>query len=73
MAVHLRCSRSDGSRIAGVLVSLRAVQLHAARIDDLPGDIDVYAERLLASAIELALCVRVEHVGVCRAAWSAPL
>ena len=66
MAVHgALLAQAAGSRASpGVLVSLRAVQLHAARIDDLPGDLDVYAERLLASATSWQYAFRVEHVGV---------
>ena len=31
---------------AGVLASVRSVVMHARRLDDIPGDLDVFAERL---------------------------
>ena len=49
MAVHGGLiARAAGERAApGFLVSLRAVELFVARIDDLPDVLDVHAERLL--------------------------
>src|SRR5471030_209789 len=49
MAIHGGLlARSAGSVAApGMLVSLRAVELHVARIDDLPGDLLIQAEKLL--------------------------
>ncbi len=65
MAVHggLLAQRSGATAAPGLLVSLRAVQLHVARIDDLPGLLDVYAEKLLDSGTSWQYAFRVEHQG----------
>ena len=51
MAVHggLLASAAGGAAPPGVLVALRGVQLHVARIDGLAGDLVCEAERLVAS------------------------
>lgn len=66
MAVHgALCAHAQGGRAQpGMLVSLRAVHLHAERADDLPGDLDVYAERLLAGDTGWQYAFRIEHAGV---------
>ena len=66
MAVHgALTAQAAGTRAQpGVLVSLRAVELHVARIDDLPGDLDVHAGRLLAGDTSWQYAFRVEHAGV---------
>lgn len=63
MAVHggLLAQREGAVAAPGLLVSLRAVQLHVARIDDLPGPLDVYAEKLLDSGTSWQYAFRVEH------------
>lgn len=65
MAVHGGLlARCDGKTAApGMLVSLREVKLHAARIDDLPGDLDIRAQRLLAGFAAMQYVFRVEHAG----------
>ena len=66
MAVHGGLiARSAGSVAApGFLVSLRGVELALARIDDLPGALDVHAEKLLGDASGWQYLFRVEHDGV---------
>jgi predicted hotdog family 3-hydroxylacyl-ACP dehydratase len=51
MAVHggLRARESGGVAKPGLLVALRGVELHAVRIDDLPGALDCLAEVLTDS------------------------
>jgi predicted hotdog family 3-hydroxylacyl-ACP dehydratase len=65
MAVHggLLAQRAGGVAAAGMLVSLRAVHLHVARIDDLPGTLSVHAVRLLDSGTSWQYAFRVEHQG----------
>lgn len=52
MALHggLLAQRDGAVAAPGLLVSLRAVKLERARIDDLPDALDVRAEQLLAAA-----------------------
>ena len=66
MAVHGGLlARADGGVAApGFLVSLRAVELHVARVDDLAGAIDVHAERLLSGEGSWQYAFRIEHEGV---------
>lgn len=73
MAVHggLLAQREGCAAAPGLLVSLREVKLHVARVDDLPGDLDVYAQRLLAGAEALQYAFHVEHAGVALAAGRA--
>lgn len=63
MAVHggLLAQRDGAVAASGLLVSLRAVQLHVARIDDLPGVLDVHAEKLLDSGTSWQYAFRIEH------------
>jgi predicted hotdog family 3-hydroxylacyl-ACP dehydratase len=65
MAVHggLLVQRAGAVAAPGLLVSLRAVTLHAARVDDLPGDLDVRAEKLLDTGGSWQYAFRVEHDG----------
>jgi len=44
-------------------VSLRAVELAVERVDDLPGEIDVHAERLLGGEGSWQYAFRIEHAG----------
>ena len=65
MAVHggLLAQAAGGTAAPGFLVSLRAVELLRDYLDDLPGSIDVYAEKLLASAQSWQYAFRIEHAG----------
>ncbi|OYV40566.1 MAG: 3-hydroxylacyl-ACP dehydratase [Thiomonas sp. 20-64-5] len=60
MAVHgaLVASRDEPPR-PGMLVSVRAVQLHATRLDDIDADLAVHAERLSGDARMLLYQFRV--------------
>jgi predicted hotdog family 3-hydroxylacyl-ACP dehydratase len=65
MAVHggLR-ARADGGRAApGMLVSLRDVQLHCARVEAMQGDLVTSAQCLHADAAAWQYRFRVEHDG----------
>lgn len=47
MAVHgALLADSDGAPRQGFLASARSVELHAARLDDVAGDLDIVAERI---------------------------
>ena len=63
MAVHggLSARAVGGVAAPGFLVSLRAVELHVARVDDLAGALDVYAERLLVGEGSWHYAFRIEH------------
>ena len=65
MAIHggLLAQRDGRVSAPGMLVSLRAVKLHVARIDDLLGDLDVFAEKLLDGDASWQYAFRVEHGG----------
>jgi predicted hotdog family 3-hydroxylacyl-ACP dehydratase len=65
MAVHggLVARAAGGSAAPGFLVSLRGVELALARIDDLPGALDVHAEKLLGDDSGWQYLFRVEHAG----------
>lgn len=73
MAVHGGLlARAAGERAApGFLVSLRAVDLHVERFDDLPGPLDVHAERLLGGDGGWQYAFRVEHAGAVLASGRA--
>jgi predicted hotdog family 3-hydroxylacyl-ACP dehydratase len=73
MALHggLLAQRDGRAARPGLLVSLRAVHLHVARIDDLPGILDVHAERLLAGESGWQYAFRAEHTGRVLAAGRA--
>lgn len=47
----------------GYLASARAVQLHRLRLDDLPGPLDIEAERQAGDAQQLLYAFRVCHAG----------
>ncbi|HSC09645.1 MAG TPA: phosphotransferase [Rhodanobacteraceae bacterium] len=66
MAVHggLLAQRNGEVAAPGLLVSLRGVKLHAARVDELPGDLDVRAEKLLDAGSSWQYAFRVEHAGL---------
>ena len=65
MAVHggLCARAAGGSASPGFLVSLRAVELAVARFDDLPGALDVHAEKLLGDENGWQYSFRIEHAG----------
>ena len=65
MAVHggLLALRAGVCAVPGLLVSLRAVRLALARIDDLPQHLDVHAHKLLDGAGSWQYAFRVEHAG----------
>jgi predicted hotdog family 3-hydroxylacyl-ACP dehydratase len=62
MAVHggLLAQRDGAVARPGLLVSLRAVKLHVARFDDVPGSLTVRAEKLLAGDSGWQYAFRVE-------------
>jgi predicted hotdog family 3-hydroxylacyl-ACP dehydratase len=64
MAIHGGLLAQRDGRVAapGLLVSLREVKLHVARIDDLPGKLDIYAEKLLDGEASWQYAFRIEHV-----------
>lgn len=66
MAVHggLLARAAGGVAAPGFLVSLRAVELHIDRVDDLDGSIDVHAERLLGGEGGWQYAFRIEHEDV---------
>src|SRR3954463_1175468 len=65
MAVHggLLAQRDGTIAAPGFLVSLRAVHLHVARIDELPGVLDVHARKLLDGGGSWQYEFRIEHAG----------
>ena len=66
MAVHggLLARRTGGTAPPGMLVALRDVVLHVARIDDLPGALEGEAEALALSATGQQYAFRISHAGV---------
>lgn len=65
MAVHggLLAKDAGGAPKAGMLVALRGVELHRARIDDLPGALEGEAELLAAGAGSQQYAFRIQHAG----------
>lgn len=65
MAIHggLLAAAAGGTAAAGVLVSARDVRLLRARIDDLAADLEVHAERLVASGGGWLYAFEVEAAG----------
>ena len=65
MAVHggLRARGAGGAVKPGVLVALRDVQLHVARIDDLPGALECEAQMLAESEVSQQYAFRIHHAG----------
>lgn len=66
MAVHggLRTRGSGGPVRPGMLVALRGVDLHVARIDDLPGALEGEAELLMEGDASQQYAFRIRHAGV---------
>jgi predicted hotdog family 3-hydroxylacyl-ACP dehydratase len=65
MAVHggLRARERGGAVTPGVLVALREVRLHVARIDDLAGPLQVSAQVLMETDSSQQYVFRIEHAG----------
>jgi predicted hotdog family 3-hydroxylacyl-ACP dehydratase len=65
MAVHggLRARDAGATAPPGLLVALRAVQLHVSRIDDLAGDIEAEAEVLVEGDSGCQYAFRITHQG----------
>lgn len=63
MAVHggLRAAAAGGVAAPGLLVALRNVQLHVARIDDLPGAIECASQVLVDSDSGWQYGFRISH------------
>lgn len=66
MAVHggLRARDSGAPVRPGMLVALRGMQLHVARIDDLAGDLECVAEVLVEAGDSQQYVFRIECDGV---------
>ncbi|MGQ0801516.1 MAG: phosphotransferase [Pseudomarimonas sp.] len=66
MAVHggLLAAATGGRARPGLLVSLRNVELHCTRLDDLPQALDVYARALSDSGSSWLYEFWIEHAGV---------
>jgi predicted hotdog family 3-hydroxylacyl-ACP dehydratase len=66
MALHgaLLATAADRPR-QGYLASVRSVRLHVARLDDLPGELDVRAERISGDADHILYRFSVSHAGDC--------
>jgi len=66
MAVHgaLLAASSDVPR-QGYLASVRGVQLHVARLDDLPGELNITAERLSGDGNHVLYQFALGHAGGC--------
>ena len=66
MALHgSLLAGQGGAPRQGYLASVRGVTLHAERLDDLPGHIDVRAERLSGDANNVLYQFSLNHAGRC--------
>jgi len=66
MAVHGALLVNPGERPRqGYLASVRGVQMHVSRLDDLPGELGVEAERLSGDANNILYRFSVSHDGRC--------
>jgi predicted hotdog family 3-hydroxylacyl-ACP dehydratase len=66
MALHgALLADSAGAPRQGYLTSVRGVTLHVARLDDLPGQLDVHVERLSGDANNVLYRFAVSHAGRC--------
>jgi len=66
MAVHggLLAAASGGRARPGLLVSLRNVEVHCTRLDDLPQALDVHAQALSDSGSSWQYEFWIEHAGI---------
>lgn len=66
MAIHggLLAQRESRVVVPGWIAAIREVKFHVARIDDLPGDLDIEAQTLLAHAASWQYAFRVEHQSI---------
>lgn len=66
MAIHgALLAGNDGPPRQGYLTSVRNVRLHAARLDDLPGELQVEAERLSGDGNHILYQFSLRHAGRC--------
>jgi len=66
MAIHgALIAGDDAEPRQGYLTSVRSVSLHVARLDDLPGELDVRAERLSGDANNILYQFSLSHAGRC--------
>jgi predicted hotdog family 3-hydroxylacyl-ACP dehydratase len=66
MAVHgALLAGAEGPPRQGYLTSVRGVNLHATRLDDLPGELEVRAERLSGDDRNILYQFSVSHQGCC--------
>ncbi len=66
MAVHgALIAGDDAPPRQGYLTSVRSVSLHVARLDDLPGALEVRAERLSGDANHILYQFSLAHAGRC--------
>jgi predicted hotdog family 3-hydroxylacyl-ACP dehydratase len=70
MAVHgalvgESAGQGTGSPRAGYLASVRGVSLHARRLDDVPGDLTVRAERVMGDDNNIVYAFEVAAAGRC--------
>jgi predicted hotdog family 3-hydroxylacyl-ACP dehydratase len=65
MAVHggLRARAAGGRTQPGLLVALRGIELHVARIDDLPGPLECHAQVLTDGEAGWQYAFRIVHAG----------
>ncbi len=72
MAVHGALLAGDeGKPRQGYLTSVRSVQLQVARLDDLPGQLDIQAERLSGDNQTILYQFSITHQGRCLVAGRA--
>lgn len=66
MAVHgALLAGTDAPPRQGYLTSVRSVSLHVARLDDLPGALEVRAERLSGNGNHILYQFSLDHAGRC--------
>ncbi len=66
MAIHgALLAKADDRPRQGYLTSVRSVSLHVARLDDLPGELDVIAERLSGDGNHILYQFSLHHAGRC--------
>jgi len=64
MAIHgALLAHADDKPRQGYLTSVRSVSLHVGRLDDLPGELDVQAERLSGDANNILYQFSLSHAG----------